>query len=352
MKWSYPKPRELSQICSNLADQKRGVCAIRVILRSDKEKNSRISASNCSTPTFWFTFRRNFCGFSPTVQFLHFCFLSGQHIKRSPAFMASLWWSKRHIRMPLLSFTYKCMFFLQIWSQKLTFWEKQSTQALPNKRERRLKRKVWNKKWNTSPAKLYPHILIKRLNNGWPKKHKRERKNSKEATCWCRANWSAAHRLSKASGNVKSTTDLSLSPLMWSNSGSFPRGGQRKRRRESEWELWCAIGSRPPAAYPSSEHKTTCCLSSFLSLPRREGKEEEWAEEERVAGQTVRGKGSKGPGCPGEGNPLLQQCPPSTVRLWARPRRGALGGQCHGQKWLEQPCPWQSSWVQGIEAWD
>lgn len=179
MKWSYPKPRELSQICSNLADQKRGVCAIRVILRSDKEKNSRISASNCSTPTFWFTFCRNFCGFSPTVQFLHFCFLSGQHIKRSPAFMASLWWSKWHIRMPLLSFTYKCMFFLQIWSQKLTFWEKQSTQALPNKRERRLKRKVWNKKWNTSPAKLYPHILIKRLNNGWPKNIKERGKIQK-----------------------------------------------------------------------------------------------------------------------------------------------------------------------------
>lgn len=134
-------------------------------------------------------------------------------------------------------------------------------------------------------------------------------KDIKEATCWCQENWSVAYRLSKASGNVKSTTDLSLSPLMWSNSSSFPGGGQRKRGRESEWKLWCTIGSRPPAAQPSSEHKTACCPSSFLPVPQRGETEEEWAEEERVAGQTVRGKGSKGPGCLGEGEQQLQQCP-------------------------------------------
>lgn len=89
-------------------------------------------------------------------------------------------------------------------------------------------------------------------------------------------------------------------------------------------ELWCAIGSRPPAAQPSSEHKTTCCLSSFLPVSQRGGKEEELAEEERVAGQTVRGKGSMGPGCPGEGDPLLQKSPHQASSYRLRSRRGVL----------------------------
>lgn len=182
---------------------------------------------------------------------------------------------------------------------------------------------------------------------------KEKRRYSKEATCWCRANWSAAHRLSKATGNVKSTTDLPLSPLMWSNRGSFPGGGQRKTGRESEWELWCTIGSWPPAAQPSNEHKTTCCLSSFLPVPQRRGKEEELAEEGRVAGQTVRGKGSKGPGCPGEGDPLLQKCPHQASGY--RPGPAEVCSLCAQRsvawtKGNETALPWQSSWAQGIEA--
>lgn len=264
--------------------------------------------SNCSTPTLW-------CGFWRTCTILTHCAVLASLLFERPKYYQSasaliatnrLSWL---IRMLWLPFTCEHMFWAHIWSQKLTFWRSGQRKPFFKRRESRIKRKVWNEKWCSTPAKLYPHILIKRLHNGWPKKHKRKRRNSKGATCWCRANWSAAHRLSKASENVKSTTDLSLSPLMWSNRGSFPGGAQRKRGRESEWELWCTIGSRPPAAQPSSEHKTTCCLSSFLPVPQRGGKDEELAVEERVAGQTVRGKGSKGPRCPGEGDPLLQKCP-------------------------------------------
>lgn len=89
-------------------------------------------------------------------------------------------------------------------------------------------------------------------------------------------------------------------------------------------ELWCTIGSRPPAAQPSSEHKTTCCLSSFPPVPQQRGKEEELAAEERVPGQTVRGKGTMGPGCPGEGDPLLQKSPHLASTYRPGPRRGVL----------------------------
>lgn len=89
-------------------------------------------------------------------------------------------------------------------------------------------------------------------------------------------------------------------------------------------ELWCTIGSWPPAAHPSSEPITTCCLSSFIPVPPQGGKEEELAEEEKEPGQTVRGKGSMGPGCPGEGDLLLQKSPHQASSYRPGPRRGVL----------------------------
>lgn len=100
------------------------------------------------------------------------------------------------------------LYFPQIWSQDTDILGK--TISFPHKMESKIKRKVWNKKWCSFIAKLYPHILIKRLHNAWLKGKKGEK--SKEPTCWCRANWSATYRLSKARWNVKRETDLAFSP--------------------------------------------------------------------------------------------------------------------------------------------
>ncbi len=126
--------------------------------------------------------------FSPTVQRLRFYFSKGKNI-----WLLQLWSCQAHSHAVTL-FHLRAYVFLHVWSLSWHFKKVVNAKL----KEDRIKRKVWNKKWCSHPDKLYPHILIKRLHNGWPKNIKEKRRNSKEATCCCRANWSAAHKTVKS----------------------------------------------------------------------------------------------------------------------------------------------------------
>lgn len=132
--------------------------SIRMIMSSDKKSTI--------TPI---QLLKKLLQFSPTVQ-VHLCFSNDQ--KKKNQTVSALITAKRLSRLSCmlwLSFTYGHTFFSMYGCRHFEKW---STQAFFKRRESRIQRKVWNEERCSSPAKLYPHILIKRLHNGWPKKHK------------------------------------------------------------------------------------------------------------------------------------------------------------------------------------
>lgn len=102
----------------------------------------------------------------------------------------------------------------------------------------------------------------------------------------------------------------------------------RRSKKEKEGEKWMGalVHHRKPATSSTTKQwaQNNMLSLKLSSSPTARGKRREWAEEERVAGQTVRGKGSKGAWLPGWGGPAAPTMSTSSVRLRARPRRGAL----------------------------